>query len=62
MRESSGNLLGTETPRSFDVPARIDQGGFPLIALSPLSSRRRDQWVRDTTLGLDTAFAATALG
>jgi len=50
----SGGITDTAPPGAPDITAHIDQGGFPLIALASLSTRERDQWVRDTTLGLLT--------
>jgi len=50
----SGSIAGRAAPGPFDIGAHVDQGGFPLIALSPMPARDRDWWVRDTTLGLLT--------
>ena len=38
----------------LDVAARVNSGGFPLLALADRSTRDADHWVRDTTLGLLT--------
>jgi predicted AAA+ superfamily ATPase len=35
-----------------DVPAVVNRGGFPILALNPASQTEADMWVRDTTLGL----------
>ena len=39
---------------ALDVAARVNTGGFPLLALAARSTRDADHWVRDTTLGLLT--------
>jgi len=49
-----GDIGDGMTQPALDIPARVNQGGFPLIALRSLTVRERDQWVRDTTLGLLT--------
>lgn len=38
----------------FDLPGRVNKGGFPLLALVEQSTAACDQWVRDTILGLLT--------
>ena len=50
----SGDILQQVPQASFEVATCLNQGGFPLIALSPRTTKVADQWVRDTTLGLLT--------
>jgi predicted AAA+ superfamily ATPase len=47
-----GSVAGDGEPT--EVSAVVNRGGFPILALNPLSQAEADAWVRDTTLGLLT--------
>jgi predicted AAA+ superfamily ATPase len=50
----SGEIMQVDRQTSVEMDMQVNVGGFPLIALAPVTVRERDQWVRDTTLGLLT--------